>query len=45
MALMPLAATLTPDSAIAQTRRTKHTLLRFILHSDMGKQMRRGVYI
>lgn len=45
MALMPIAATLTPHSAIAQMWRTKHPLLRFILYSDMGKQMRREVYI
>ena len=45
MALMPLAATLTPHSAITRIWRTKHPLLRFILHSDMGKQMRKGVHI
>ena len=45
MALMPIAATLTPHSAIAQMWRTKHPLLRFILYSDMGKQMRRGVHV
>ena len=45
MALMPIATTLTPHSAIAQMWGTKHPLLRFILYSDMGKQMRREVYI